>query len=93
MPQPHPDNRRLIALLHNHDQSNGNEPGPDGKLAGYDSFSLLGAAGVRARMMFEGFGNARKILPPEHHDEVIRLMAALWRDGFVVGARSQQTDD
>ncbi|MFB6984571.1 hypothetical protein ACNPQN_32605 [Streptomyces sp. NPDC056297] len=93
MPQPSPDNFRLIALLRDHDHSNGNEPGPDGKLAGYDSSSLLGAAGVRAKMMFEGHGTLRKILPPEHHEEVIRLMAAMWRDGFVVGARSQQTDD
>ncbi|WP_331731953.1 hypothetical protein OG613_49130 (plasmid) [Streptomyces sp. NBC_00015] len=92
MTQPHPDNFRLRALLAEHDQSNGNAPGPDGKIAGYDSFSLLGAAGVRASMMFEGFGPLRKVLPPEHHEEIIKIMAALWKDGFAVGARSQQTD-
>jgi len=92
MTQPHADNFRLVALLAEHDQADGNNPGPDRKIAGYDSFSLFGAALVRAQTMFEGYGTLRKVLPPEQHEELIQLMAALWQDGFAVGARSQQTD-
>lgn len=93
MPQPHSDNSRIKTLIHEHDRADGNQPGPDGKLVGYDSFALFESALIRARTMFEGYGPLRKTMPPERHDEVIRLMAAMWQDGFVIGARSQQTDD
>ncbi|MFJ5635234.1 hypothetical protein ACIQF5_21685 [Streptomyces goshikiensis] len=92
MTQHRSDSVRLIDLLTEHDRTNGNEPDSDGRTAGYDSFSLLGAAGVRSRMMFENYGPLRQVLAPEHHEKVIQIMAAMWKDGFAVGARSQQTD-
>ncbi|MFI6282908.1 hypothetical protein [Streptomyces sp. NPDC050988] len=90
MTQTHRDNLRLIALISAHDQTNGNAPDSDGKIAGYDSFSLLGAAGHRAQLMFEGFGTLRKTLNPRQLEELHHLLAAMWMDGFAVGARSQQ---
>ncbi|ANZ13371.1 hypothetical protein SNOUR_43695 [Streptomyces noursei ATCC 11455] len=63
MTQPHPDNLRLIALITDHDQATGNAPDPAGKVAGYDSFALLGAAGHRAQLMLEGHGTLRKTGP------------------------------
>jgi hypothetical protein len=85
-----PDNLLLVALIDAHDRSNGNTPGPDGKIAGIDSFALTGAAGVRAQQMLEGHGALRKTITPEQQQELVRLLAAMWCDGFAVGARSQQ---
>lgn len=86
----HPDHLRLVALIANHDEANGNASDPDGKIAGYDSFALTGAAGHRARLIAEGFGTLRKTLTPQQQQDLIRLLTTAWRDGFAVGARSQQ---
>ncbi|MFE0420855.1 hypothetical protein [Streptomyces tendae] len=43
----------------------------------HGSFSLLGAAGVRAQLMLEGHGNLRKVLTPQQLDEMRRLLAAM----------------
>ncbi|MFD7958465.1 hypothetical protein ACFV4X_33935 [Streptomyces ardesiacus] len=87
---PHPDSLRLAALLADHDESNGNLPAADGTIAGYDSFALLGAAAHRAHLMTEGFGTLRKTLNAQQLDELQGLLAVMWKDGFAVGARSQQ---
>lgn len=86
MTEPHPDAFKLIAAVRDHDERGGNATGPDGKVAGVDAFALLGAAGTRARMMAEGFGNLRKTLNPQQQQELEQLLTAMWRDGFVVGA-------
>ncbi|MGW3954619.1 hypothetical protein ACWEKM_27640 [Streptomyces sp. NPDC004752] len=93
MTQTHRDSLRLIALISTHDQTNGNAPDPEGKIAGYDSFSLLGAAGHRSQLMVEGFGTLRKTLNPQQLDELHGLLASMWMDGFAIGARSQQPSD
>jgi len=90
MTELHPDHLRLIALIRDHDDTNGNAPDPDGKIAGYDSFALTGAAGHRAQLFAQGFGNLRKTLGPQQQEELVRLLATMWRDGFAVGARSQR---
>lgn len=89
MTEPSPDTLRLVALIANHDDANGNTPDPDGKIAGYDNYALTGAAGRRAQLMLEGHGTLRKTLAPQQQEELVRLLAAMWRDGFAVGARSQ----
>jgi hypothetical protein len=92
MNQPTPDNFRLAALIDAHDKANGNNPDSSGKVAGYDSFALTGAAGHRAQLMIEGHGTLRKTLTPRQIDELTQLLAVMWRDGFAVGVRSQQPD-
>ena len=92
MNQPTPDNFRLVALIDAHDKADGNSPDSSGKVAGFDSFALTGAAGHRAQLMIEGHGTLRKTLAPEQIDELTQLLTAMWRDGFVVGARSQSPD-
>lgn len=92
MSQPTPDNFRLVALIDAHDQANGNAPHSDGKVAGFDSFALTGAADSRAQLMIEGHGTLRKTLAPQQIDELTQLLAAMWRDGFAVGVRSQDPD-
>jgi len=82
----HPDTLKLVAAISDHDERGGNTTGPDGKVAGVDAFALLGAAGARAKLMAEGFGTLRKTLSPQQQDELLRLLAAMWRDGFIVGA-------
>ncbi|MGW3390532.1 hypothetical protein [Streptomyces cinereoruber] len=86
----HPDFLRLVALLSDHDETNGNLPAADGTVAGYDSFALLGAAAHRAQLMTEGSGTLRKTLSAQQLDELQKLLAAMWKDGFAIGARSQQ---
>ncbi|MER5372761.1 hypothetical protein [Streptomyces sp. NPDC002553] len=90
MPSLHPDFLRLVALLADHDETNGNLPAADGSIAGYDSFALLGAGAHRARLMAEGFGTLRKTLNGQQLHEFQQLLAAMWKDGFAIGARSQQ---
>ncbi|MFD5554677.1 hypothetical protein ACFWIA_12670 [Streptomyces sp. NPDC127068] len=90
MTQPHPDVRRLVALIAEHDRSRGSIPDPDGKIAGYDGLVLLGAAGHRARFVLEGHGTLRNTLTPRQLGELCRLFAVAWQDGFAVGARSRQ---
>lgn len=90
MPSLHPDFLRLVALLADHDETNGNLPAEDGTVAGYDSFALLGAAAHRAQLMAEGFGTLRKTLSAQQLDELQQLLASMWKDGFAIGARSQQ---
>ncbi len=92
MSQPTPDTFRLVALIDAHDKVNGNTPDGSGKVAGFDSFALTGAAGHRAQLMIEGHGTLRKTLAPQQIDELARLLASMWRDGFAVGVRSQQPD-
>lgn len=92
MTQPHPDSLRLAVLIDAHDKANGNASDNDGKIAGFDDFALAGAAGHRAQLMLEGHGALRKTLSPQQIDELRRLMAAMWRDGFAVGASSQRPD-
>jgi hypothetical protein len=82
----HPDTFKLLAAIKDHDDRGGNTTDPDGKVAGIDAFALLGAAGARAKLMAEGFGALRKTLSPQQQEELVRLLAAMWRDGFVVGA-------
>ncbi|MEU5196070.1 hypothetical protein AB0G86_18770 [Streptomyces scabiei] len=86
------DSVRLADVLAEHDRAHGNTPDPDGKIAGYDQSPLLSVAKSRSRMMFEDRGPLRKVLAPEHHEELIQLMAAMWQDGFAAGARSEQAD-
>lgn len=40
--------------------------------------------------MTEGFGTLRKTLSAQQLDELQQLLAAMWKDGFAVGARSPQ---
>ncbi|GAA2720562.1 MULTISPECIES: hypothetical protein [Streptomyces] len=87
---PHPDFLRLVALLADHDESNGNLPAADGTIAGYDSFALQRAAAHRARLMAEGLGTLRKTLNAQQLRELQQLLAAMWKDGFAVGVRSQR---
>ncbi|RSS37447.1 hypothetical protein [Streptomyces sp. WAC08241] len=89
MTQPHPDSLRLVSLIFDHDEAGGNSPDQGGKIAGYDSFALLGAAAHRANLMLEGNGTLRKTLTPEQLRELRDLLAAMWKDGFAVGARSR----
>jgi hypothetical protein len=93
MTQPTPDAFRLVALIDAHDKANSNTPDSSGKIAGFDSFALTGAAGHRAQLMIEGHGTLRKTLTPQQIDELTRLLAAMWRDGFAVGVSSQSHDD
>ncbi|MFH8257569.1 hypothetical protein [Streptomyces roseolus] len=86
----HPDFLRLVALLADHDETNGNHPATDGTIAGYDSFALLGAAAHRAQLMTEGFGTLRKTLNAQQLDELQQILAAMWKDGFAIGARFRQ---
>ncbi|MFK4272563.1 hypothetical protein [Streptomyces milbemycinicus] len=87
--QPHPGSWRFAALIAVHGQANGNSPDPAGKIAGYDSLALLEAAGHGAQQMLEGHGTLRKTLNPQQIDELRRLLAAMWQDGFTVGVRSR----
>jgi hypothetical protein len=82
----HPDTFKLLAAIRDHDERGGNTTGPDGKVAGVDAFTVLGAAGARAQVMAEGFGSLRKTLNPQQRQELERLLAAMWQDGFIVGA-------
>lgn len=40
--------------------------------------------------MAQGFGTLRMTLNAQQLDELQQLLAAMWKDGFAVGARSQQ---
>ena len=40
--------------------------------------------------MVKGYGTLRKTLSPEKIDELTQLLAAMWKDGFAVGARSRR---
>ncbi|MCQ1577241.1 hypothetical protein [Streptomyces parvus] len=86
----HPDSLLLATLINTHDQTNGNAPDSKGKIAGYDSSCLLGAGGHRAQLMVKGFGTLRKTLNPRQLEELHHILAAMWKDGFAVGACSQQ---
>ncbi|MER5889686.1 hypothetical protein ABT160_38165 [Streptomyces sp. NPDC001941] len=86
----HPDFLRLVALLAEHDETDGNLPAADGTIAGYDNFALLGAAAHRALLMAEGLSTLHKTLNAQQGHEFLQLLSAMWTDGFAIGARSQQ---
>ncbi|MEV8092639.1 hypothetical protein [Streptomyces nigra] len=86
---PHPDSLRLAALLADHDESNGSLPAADGTVAGYDSVALSRASAHRAQLLAETHGTLRKTLGPRQFAELQQLLAAMWEDGFAVGARSR----
>lgn len=87
----HPDSLLLVALIDAHDRANGNTPDSSGNVAGINSSALTGAAGHRAQQMFDGYGSMAASLNPQQKKELVQLMAALWKDGFAVGARSQES--
>lgn len=87
----HPDSLLLAALIDAHDHANGNTPDSNSNIAGINTFALTGAAGARAQQMFDDHGSMAASLNPQQKKELVQLMAALWKDGFVVGARSQQS--
>jgi hypothetical protein len=86
----HPDSLLLVSLIDAHDQTNGNTPDSDGKISGIDSSALTGAAGHRAQQMLDGYGSMIASLDPQQKKDLVMLMAALWKDGFAVGAQSHQ---
>ncbi|MFD7884057.1 hypothetical protein ACFV3N_16660 [Streptomyces bauhiniae] len=85
----HPDSLRLVALIKEHDDGEGNAPDRNGKTSGFDRTALLGAAAHRGNLLYENFGPLRKTLTTKQADEVLRLLAAAWLDGFAVGGRAQ----
>lgn len=87
----HPDSLLLVALIDAHDRTNGNTPDSDGKTAGIDDFALIGAAVRRAQQILDGYGSMIANLEPQQKEDLAKLMAALWKDGFAVGARSHRT--
>lgn len=83
----HPDHLLLAAVIDRHHSENGNVPDTEDRIAGVDSFALVGASGFRARKLIEQRGI------PADHKELEMLLAAFWRDGFAVGVRTHAAQE